>query len=240
MNNHALTIEQVQYVLGERGKQSATTLARELGCNRGVITGHWKRDKDGTGRCVLVAIDNAATNETILNHYQGGMGATEIAGLMGLTVTSVEHKLKRLRKRHGIAPHKRWNTPARSKLTKQPIKKEHRVIGMDGKPLPFYARPVPTKEGVMPISFEELDDIATGSETVCRCRHYVGSALATPTQFCGEPSEPGRPFCDFHIMIAYRANTAVPLDDKRKEELKHIGADFLRWRKAKDELPVAA
>ncbi len=85
------------------------------------------------------------------------------------------------------------------------------------------------------VSFDELDLMPWGDGSVCKCRHWIGDPAATPTLFCGRPSQIGRPYCEEHVMLAYRVGTAKPLNDARREELKGIAKKFLAWRKRRGQ-----
>lgn len=238
-----LTAEQIEEVNAQYLKVSASILAAKYGVKRGCIIGHWGRYRHKHNLPPQKAESlTTERNQDIFRRYCDFEGPSKIALDLGLTPHAVESVIKRMRKKIGMAPHRRRASGGASIKKFRPDRKEIRVIGIDGRPLPFRARPVPAKEGVMPIPFEELDLLSLG-DGVCRCRHYVGDAFKVPAMFCGDPTEPGRSYCRFHMMIAYRAVEAPKLDAEKRAELARTAKHFLTWREersAPEQLREAA
>lgn len=110
---------------------------------------------------------------------------------------------------------------------------QQRVIGPNGKPLPLF--PHAPSYGP-PVTFDELDKLPLGESEICMCRHYVGNP--DDTLFCGRLSLPGRPYCEEHTMIAYRAGRASPRTHRTK--VKRTAEMFLEWRRWAIEMRSAA
>lgn len=233
MKEPVLTPEQAEYVNSQYGKITTGELARQMGVSRNCIAGRWSRYREAN-RIVAIGpvIRHKQRNEEIFDRYRDQIqGAKQIAHEMGLSIFVVEGALKTMRAIHKMPARGKPKAEPRPKKirTPRPDRTELRVIGADGKPLPFRARPVPAKEGVMPVPFEELDILSLG-DGICRCRHYVGDAFKVPALFCGDPTEPGRAYCSFHMMIAYRAVEAPKLDADKRAEFARTAKHFLIWR----------
>lgn len=227
-----LTREQMEEVRTRYRLTSAGKLAKEYGCSRGVIAGIWKRNRDRIGlpiKPTITEINKDRDDEIFRRYCDLTQGATLIAAEMGLGTRLVENVLKRKRKKAGMKPHRKHSGAVPKK--DRPRRKEIRVTGEDGKPLP-YAPPHAPAYGP-PVTFEQLDDLLLSDSAVIMCRHYVGNA--NDSLFCGRPSKPGRPYCFEHAMLAYRSDRAPPRTQATADKIKKQAREFLEWRRRQAE-----
>lgn len=223
-----LTREQMEEVRARYRLTSAGNLAKEYGCSRGVIAGIWKRNRDRIGlpiKPTITEINKDRDDEIFRRYCDLTQGATLIGAEMGLGVRLIENVLKRMRKAVGMKARGRPPGKRRSKM--RHATKEKRTLGDDGKPLP-YAPPHAPAYGP-PVTFDDLDDLLLSDSAVIMCRHYVGNP--TDSLFCGQPSEPGRPYCENHVMLAYRSERAPPRTQATADKIKKQAREFLEWRR---------
>lgn len=141
--------------------------------------------------------------ELLKKLWMGGFSARQVAGELGDGVTrnaviGKVHRLKisRRAKPANTAPRVR-TAPRRARRSKYG---RHAQAAFDGAMLKMEEDVAPEVQELF-IPLEERIGLLELSETTCKWP--IGDPLNTDFYFCGQHSEDGKPYCEFHSRRAY-------------------------------------
>lgn len=154
--------------------------------------------------------------ETLRKLWGQGQTASQIAAILGgVTRNAVIGKAHRLgltgrpspikRETSGDAQPKRRTAaaaPARRMQPSQPIPQtRHTTQPLNAPAMPQVSQPAPHAEATRPAPSKSHARPAHGGSK--SCSWPMGDPKQAGFHFCGEPAEPGRPYCNQHCHIAY-------------------------------------
>ncbi|MEO1200413.1 MAG: GcrA family cell cycle regulator [Pseudomonadota bacterium] len=146
--------------------------------------------------------------ELLKRLWAEGLSASQIAGqLGGVTRNAVIGKVHRLglsgraKSTRPVAPRQKRSRPATRPSGKRPSAPTMGNVALKANPETEIApEPAPLPSVVVPMS-RRASIMELNERT---CRWPIGDPGTEDFHYCGCPSEPGSPYCDYHAQIAYQ------------------------------------